>query len=109
MRTKERSFASSLSEMIMGSDQATVMKRVIACTDELVELALEANWPAVLDGIDSRRRLLQTLVERESNALDPEVSALSAAVCESERALMRVVAHAIATSSLHGGPFAMYD
>lgn len=85
------------------------MKRVIACTDVLVELALEANWPAVLDGIDSRRRLLQAIVERDPDALNPQVSALSAAVCESERALMRVVAHAIATSSLRGAPFSMYD
>ena len=93
----------------MASDQEAVIRRVIACTDELVELALQANWPAVLDGIDSRRQMLQTIVERGPDVLNPQVSALNEAVCESERALMRVVAHAIATSSLHGGPFAMYD
>ena len=46
------------------------IKRVMACTDVLVELALQANWLAVLEGIDSRRQLLQTTPPRAStNAL----------------------------------------
>ncbi len=84
------------------------MKRVMAYTSELVEQALQANWLAVLEGIDSRRRLLQTIVEREPEAVNPQISALSEAVSESERALMRVVAHAVASARVSGGSFAIY-
>jgi hypothetical protein len=87
--------------------RAAHIEQVMTCTDELVELALQANWGGVLDGIEARRRLLQTIVDREA-VMNPQLSALSAAVSESERALMRVVAHAIASSRLQGAQFAMY-
>jgi hypothetical protein len=82
------------------------MQRVVSCTNDLVELALKADWSGVLDGMDSRRQLLQQIMN--SDRLNPDVLALSEAVEESERALMRVVAHAIASSRLHGAQFAMY-
>ena len=84
------------------------IKRVMAYTNELVESALRADWLAVLEGLGTRRKLLQSIVDDQHDALNPQLSALSDAVSESERALMRVVAHAIASSRTSGGLFALY-
>src|SRR5689334_5146451 len=100
-----KSLDKARSKLSMDPQQDADMKRVMAYTSELVEQALQANWLAVLEGIDSRRRLLQTIVEREPETVNPQVSALSEAVSESERALMRVVAHAVASSRVGGSSF----
>jgi|GEM_PF-3595017 len=84
------------------------IKRVMACTNALVESALQADWLAVLEGIDTRRKLLQSIVDGQQSTLSPQLEALSESVCESERALMRVVAHAIASSRSSGGLFTLY-
>jgi hypothetical protein len=84
------------------------LQRVIACTNELVDHALRANWNEVLDGMEARRNLLQSVMADEAGRHNNEVFALSAAVAESERALMRVVAHAIAGSRWNGAAFTLY-
>ncbi len=96
-----RSFRSS------AADQATI-RQVMDCTDELVRYALQADWGNVLDGMEQRRRLLQQVIDSDAGQFNPEVLALNAAVEESERALMRVIAHAIASSRCDGAAFMMY-
>ena len=88
--------------------QSADIKRVIACTDQLVELALQADWLAVLERIDERRRLLQDIVDLDPHLDNPRVAALNEAVCESEQALARVMAHAIASSRSPAGAFALH-
>ncbi len=89
--------------------QESLMRRVLACTDALVNQALQANWNGVLDGMQERRRLLQIVIDNDDGRLHLEVSALSTSVEESERAMMRVIAHAIAGSRMRGADFAMYN
>jgi hypothetical protein len=84
------------------------IKRIMACTSQLVECALQANWLAVLEGIDARRKLLQSVVDAQDEVPNPQLHALCESVSESERALMRVVAHAIASSRTSGGLFSLY-
>lgn len=88
-------------------DQAAI-RQVMDCTDELVECALQADWSGVLDVMELRRRLLQQIIDNDAGEFNPEVSALTTAVEESERALMRVIAHAIASSRWSGAVFKMY-
>lgn len=92
--------------------RAELRQEIIASTQKLVELALAAQWAEVLDGLAARRQLLQTMIDHHADSGvehdSSELSALSAAVAESERALMRVIAHAIASANLHGAHFAMY-
>ncbi len=90
------------------AEQLSLIQRIIAATNELVEQALRADWSGVLDGMSARRGLLQRLLDLDCGRCRPEVTALSAAVAESERALMRVIAHAIASSRRQGAEFAMY-
>ena len=84
------------------------IKRIMACTNQLVECALQANWLAVLEGIDERRKLLQSVMDAQEEVPNPQLNVLCESVSESERALMRVVAHAIASSRTSGGLFAIY-
>lgn len=88
--------------------QAALMARVMACTHELVNQALRADWSRVLDGMGARRRLLQCVIDHDFGYCSPQVAALSTAVEESERALMRVIAHAIASSRRRNAMHAMY-
>ena len=90
------------------AEQMALIRRVLAYTETLVDQALRADWNAVLDGMQERRRLLQIVVDNEGPRLHSEVAALVASVEESERALMRVVAHAIAGSRRNNACFAMY-
>lgn len=83
------------------------MQRVMDCTDELVSCALQADWSGVLDVMELRRRLLQQIIDADAGHFNLEVAALTAAVEESERALMRVIAHAIASSRWSGAAFMM--
>lgn len=108
MRTKNMERMRAMIEFNPDVDQEADMKRVMAYTNELVELALKADWLAVLEGIDARRTLLQAIIDRDPEGLNQQIIALSDAVAESERALMRVVAHAIAGSRMNGGKFAIY-
>lgn len=84
------------------------IKRIMACTNQLVEHALETNWLAVLEGLDARRKLLQSVIDAQAEVSNPRLTALCDSVSESERALMRVVAHAIASSRNSGGLFSLY-
>lgn len=88
--------------------QQSLMQRIIGCTHELVNQAMQSDWYAVLDGMDTRRQLLQNVIETDIGRFSPEVIALSAAVAESERALTTVVAHALASVQCDGAVFALY-
>lgn len=109
MHSKQALSVRSLLQSFGGNepDEAAI-ERVIACTNELVNLALQANWSGVLDGMDERRRLLQDVIDSGQGHFNPKVAALTAAVEESERALMRVVAHAIASSRWNGAVFMLH-
>jgi hypothetical protein len=99
----------SLLQSLRGSavDRAAI-RQVMDCTDALVDYALKADWSSVLDVIERRRRLLQRVIDSDAGNFDSEVSALSAAVTESERAMIRVIAHAIASTRWNGAAFKMY-
>jgi hypothetical protein len=84
------------------------IKRIMACTNQLVEHALQTNWLAVLEGLDTRRKLLQSVMDAQAAVSSPRLTALCDSVSESERALMRVVAHAIASSRNNGALFSLY-
>ena len=102
-----RKFSPPDAALMLAASEADAIEQILDCTNKLVELALNANWAAVLDGMDGRRRMLQILVDASQPASE-QIVALQAAVAESERALMRVIAHAIASAQLHGAEFAMY-
>ncbi|MGC3979885.1 MAG: hypothetical protein QM808_01350 [Steroidobacteraceae bacterium] len=87
--------------------QDYLIRKVMACTAELVEQALQCNWEGVLDGMEKRRSLLECLVETDNVQQNRKIRATQEAVAESERALMRVVAHAIASSRWHGAGYAL--
>lgn len=99
-------------DMDAADAQSELRQEIIVSTQKLVELALAAQWADVLDGLAARRQLLQTMIdhyaEKGAEQESSELLALSAGVAESERALMRVVAHAIASANLHSAHFAMY-
>jgi hypothetical protein len=84
-----------------------LMQSVLSCTSILVHDAMHGNWGKVLDGVDQRRHYLQRLLDSNEMAHNASVLALQAAVDESERAIVRVVAHAIASSRWHGAIFAL--
>ncbi len=84
------------------------IQQVMDCTDELVVHALKADWSTVLDVMERRRCLLQQVIDSDAGCGSCEVLALSAAVEESERAMMRVIAHAIASSRCKGAAVMMY-
>lgn len=83
-----------------------LLQGVLSATDELVADALQGHWTKVLDGVEQRRRVMQHLVEG-GNIGDSKVAALEAAVTESEQAIMRVVAHAIASSRWSGALYGL--
>jgi len=84
-----------------------LLQGVLSATDELVEDALQGRWTKVLDGVEQRRRVMQDLVDN-GDVNDSNVAALEAAVTESEQAIMRVVAHAIASSRWGGALYALH-
>ncbi|MES1195859.1 MAG: hypothetical protein ABUL58_02840 [Steroidobacter sp.] len=85
-----------------------LLQGVLSATDELVADALKGRWSKVLDGVEQRRRVMQNLVETGQVA-DTNVAALEAAVTESEQAIMRVVAHAIASSRWSGALYGLHS
>jgi len=86
----------------------TLLQGVLSATDELVADALQGRWTKVLDGVEQRRRVMQDLVGT-GKVSDGNVAALEAAVTESEQAIMRVVAHAIASSRWSGALYALHN
>lgn len=77
-------------------EQRRLARQVLAITDEAVCCALEGAWEELLDVVERRRALLHSLQEfAVFSGPDSALAALSAAVSESERAVTRVVAHAI--------------
>lgn len=89
------------------TENQVLLQGVLSATDELVEDALQGRWTKVLDGVEQRRRVMQDLVEGGKFS-DNNVAALEAAVTESEQAIMRVVAHAIASSRWSGALYALH-
>jgi hypothetical protein len=85
-----------------------LLQGVLSATDALVADALQGRWTKVLDGVEQRRRVMQDLMER-GRVGDNNVAALEAAVSESEQAIMRVVAHAIASSRWSGALYALHN
>jgi len=83
-----------------------LLQGVLSATDELVEDALQGRWTKVLDGVEQRRRVMQDLVDAGTVSQN-NAAALEAAVTESEQAIMRVVAHAIASSRWSGAIYAL--
>lgn len=84
-----------------------LLQGVLSATDELVENALQGRWTKVLDGVEQRRRVMQDLAD-DGRINDSNVAALEAAVTESEQAIMRVVAHAIASSRWSGALYGLH-
>lgn len=86
----------------MTSDhQRRLCQLVLASTDDVVRCALQGAWQELFDVVERRRALLQTLHEFAMFfGVDSTLTALTAAVTESEKAVTRVVAHAII--SAHG-------
>ena len=74
-----------------------LLQGVLSATDHLVEDALQGRWT-----------VMQYLVDAGQVA-DTNVAALEAAVTESEQAIMRVVAHAIASSRWSGALYALHN
>lgn len=79
----------------------TACHAVLECTHRLVESALQSDWIQVLDGMEHRRKLLDeaTLSMRADS---PTLVAMHAAINESERAMAKVVAHAIVSARMQG-------
>jgi len=93
--------------MLDTSTQQQLVQSVLSCTSILVHDAMHCNWGKVLDGVEQRRHYLQRLLDSNEMGHNTNVLALQAAVDESERAIVRVVAHAIASSRWHGAMFAL--
>jgi hypothetical protein len=85
-----------------------LLQGVLSATDELVADALQGRWTKVLDGVEQRRRVMQDLMD-SGKVSDNNAAALEAAVTESEQAIMRVVAHAIASSRWSGALYALHN
>ena len=85
-----------------------LLQGVLSATDHLVADALQGRWTKVLDGVEQRRRVMQDLLDA-GQVSDNNVAALEAAVTESEQAIMRVVAHAIASSRWSGALYALHS
>lgn len=88
------------------TEKHQLLQGVLSATDELVADALQGHWSKVLDGVEQRRRVMQHLAN--GNITDTRVAALEAAVTESEQAIMRVVAHAIASSRWSGALYGLH-
>lgn len=98
----------TLSSMADAAHQQQLMQGVLSATAALVQDALQGNWTKVLDGVEQRRRVMQNLMEFDIASQDSSVTALEAAVTESEQAFMRVVAHAIASSRWNGAMYGLH-
>lgn len=69
---------------------------VVASTDLIVSSALSSDWLLMLDQCDQRRELLSRLELTSSREYSASsIAALQAAVSESEKAVARIVAHAM--------------
>lgn len=81
-------------------ERRALAHQVLSITDELVQRALDEAWSDLFDIIDRRRALLHSMHEfAEFSGGDSCLAALTAAVTESEKAVARVVAHAIVGAS----------
>jgi len=89
------------------TNERVLLQGVLSATDELVADALQGRWTKVLDGVEQRRRVMQDLMG-SGKVSDNNAAALEAAVTESEQAIMRVVAHAIASSRWSGALYALH-
>lgn len=82
---------------------------VIATTSAIVKDALHGNWLAVLDNAEERRRLLERLEPKMCGHAGATLKfvALRDAVYESERAIAKIIAHAV-ISQQSGGEAAFH-
>jgi hypothetical protein len=106
MNTVEADIISQLSKLDTWR-QEQLMESVMSYTSVVVHEAMHGNWNKVLDSVEQRRHVMDRLVAANDGRHAECVSALLSAVEESERAVTRVVAHAIASSRWHGALFAM--
>lgn len=107
MNTVETGIRSQLA-MLDTLRQTQLMQSVLSYTSIVVHEAMLGNWGKVLDNVEQRRQVLQRLLAANDGRHRDSVSALQSAVEESERAVMRVVAHAIASSRWPGAMFALH-
>lgn len=84
-----------------------LMQSVLSYTSVVVHEALYCNWHKVFDNLEQRRHVMQRLLAANDGRRSGKIRALQSAVEESERAVARVVAHAIASSRWHGAEFAL--
>lgn len=106
MNTVETEIRSQLARLdTLRQDQ--LMESVVSYTAVVVNDALEGNWNRLLDNVDQRRRVLDRLLVANDGRHAACIHALQSAVEESERAVARVIAHAIASSRRPGAMFAM--
>lgn len=87
--------------------QDQLMQSVLSYTSAVVHEAMQGNWNKVLDTVDQRRQVMDRLVAINCSHYAECINALRSAVEESERAVARVVAHAIASSRRPGAMFAL--
>lgn len=84
----------------MSDDESLLGEEVLSVTDELVRQALNGSWSQLLDTMAQRRALLENLCAgMEWLEGDGLLAALAAAMAESEQAMTRVFAHAMADLS----------
>ncbi len=108
MKMNDQSGMNSVTCSQVTTNVCQLLQGVLSATDGLVEDALQGRWTQVLDGVEQRRRVMQDLMDAGSVS-DSNVAALEAAVTESEQAIMRVVAHAIASSRWSGALYALHN
>ena len=93
---------------ITGLRRQRLMQSVLSYTSAVVYQAMQGNWSKVLDTVDQRRHVLELLLTDAAHHGDC-IDALQSAVEESERAVARVVAHAIADARRPGATSAMFN
>jgi hypothetical protein len=92
----------SLPEVMARQLMLPYLERILESTNNMVRLALHEQWYELLDCMDERAQLMQQLSIMATDRDDRLVSALSKSVCESERAMNKIMAHAIACARWPG-------
>lgn len=106
MNTVEADIISQLSKLDTWR-QEQLMESVMSYTSVVVHEAMHGNWNKVLDSVELRRHMMDRLIAANDGRHAECVSALLSAVEESERAVTRVIAHAIASSRWQGAMYAL--
>ncbi|MGD9842500.1 MAG: hypothetical protein AB7F79_07490 [Steroidobacteraceae bacterium] len=85
----------SMSEAAARQLMMPYLERILELTNKMAQLALQEEWYELLDCMDERAQLMQQLSLMATDRDDKVVAALSKSVCESERAMNKIMAHAI--------------